>query len=84
FDQLMKLAWRGMIPLMLAMLLVVGVMVYAGIEGWWWYTLANAIVGVGAAVIGPMLPSGPAVNRKVPLKGSRFSPLLDGVEGEPA
>ncbi|MEM1444921.1 MAG: complex I subunit 1 family protein [Planctomycetota bacterium] len=81
FDQLMKLAWRGMIPLMLAMLLVVGVMVYLGIEGWWWYTLANVVVGVGGAVIGPMLPSGPAVNRKVPLEGSRFSPL---VEGEPA
>ncbi|MEM8494551.1 MAG: complex I subunit 1 family protein [Planctomycetota bacterium] len=85
FDQLMKLAWRGMIPLMLTMLLVVGVMVYLGIEGWWWYTLANVAVGVGGAVVGPMLPSGPAVNRKVPLKGSRFSPLVEpAVAAEPA
>ncbi|MEM8782135.1 MAG: complex I subunit 1 family protein [Planctomycetota bacterium] len=80
FDQLMKLAWRGMIPLMLTMLLVVGVMVYAGIEAWWAYAVANVAVGVGAAVVGPMLPAGPRVNRKVPLKGSRFSPL---VEAEP-
>ncbi|MEM9754255.1 MAG: NADH-quinone oxidoreductase subunit H, partial [Planctomycetota bacterium] len=78
FDQLMKLAWRGMIPLMLIMLLVVGVMVYLGIENWWWYTLANVAVAVGGAVVGPMLPQGPAVNRKVPLAGSRFSPLVEG------
>ena len=77
FDQLMKLAWRGMIPLMLVMLLVVGVMVYLDIESWFAYLTANVVVGVGAAIIGPMLPQGPAVNRKVPLKGSRFSPLVE-------
>ncbi|MEM9753764.1 MAG: complex I subunit 1 family protein [Planctomycetota bacterium] len=77
FDQLMKLAWKGMIPLMLTMLLVVGVMVYAGIEAWWAYLLANVAVAVAGALIGPMLPQGTPVNRKVPLKGSRYSPLVE-------
>ena len=79
FDQLMKLAWQGMIPLMLTMLLVVGFMVYRGFEGWWWYMLANVVVGVGAAVVAPLLPQGPPVNRKIPLEGSRFSPAVEAV-----
>jgi NADH-quinone oxidoreductase subunit H len=74
FDQLMKLAWRGMIPLMLVMLVVVGFMTYLKVDGWWWYAIANVAVAVGGAIAGPMLPAGPAVNRKVPLAGSRFSP----------
>ncbi len=77
FDQLMKLAWRGMIPISLAMLVVIGCMVYVGVEGWLWYLAANVAVGVGAAIVGPMLPQGPAVNRKVPLRGSRFSPAVE-------
>ncbi len=74
FDQLMKLAWRGMIPLVLVMLVVVGFMTYLKVTGWWWYLLANVVVAVGGAVVGPMLPTGPAVNRRVPLSGSRYSP----------
>ncbi|MEM9416674.1 MAG: complex I subunit 1 family protein, partial [Planctomycetota bacterium] len=89
FDQLMKLAWRGMIPLMIVMLLVTGVMTaidvhFDGNNGradvnvaWYWYTAANVLVAVGAALIGPMLPSGPPVNRRVPLAGSRYSPLVE-------
>ena len=74
FDQLMKLAWRGMIPLVLVMLLVVGVMVWAGLTAWWMFTIANVLVVLGAALASPLLPAGPKVNRKVPLVGSRFSP----------
>ncbi|MEM6393452.1 MAG: complex I subunit 1 family protein [Planctomycetota bacterium] len=75
YDQLMKLAWRSIIPMMLVMLLVVGTMVFAGIKGWWWYAIANVGVAVLGAVLSPRLPQGPAVNRKVGLAGSRFSPL---------
>ena len=74
FDQLMKLAWRGMIPLVIVMLLVVGVMVWAGLTQWWMYTLANVAVIAVAGLVSPLLPAGPKVNRKVPLVGSRFSP----------
>lgn len=86
FDQLMKLAWRGMIPLMIAMLVVCGVMTAIGVRRgaaleWYWYTVANLVVAVAAAIIGPMLPAGPPVNRKIPLEGSRYSPLVEGSPG---
>ena len=45
----------------------------------WRFLLANIVVAVAGAVSGPMLPSGPGVNRKVPLAGSRFSPLQESV-----
>ena len=79
FDQLMKLAWRGVIPLTIAMLLVVGVLVYVDAP-LWAYPVANVAMAVVAAVVGPMLPSGPPVNRRVPLRGSRFSPLPSEAE----
>jgi NADH-quinone oxidoreductase subunit H len=82
FDQLMKLAWRGLIPITIFMLLVTGVMVFLDAPAWS-YFFANVAVTVGAMVIGPMLPKGPSVNRKIPLKGSRFSPLVES-EFEPA
>ncbi len=75
FDQLMKLAWRGMIPLMLVMLLVTGVLAYFGMMQWWWTLPANLIVAAAAAVISPRLPQGPPVNRRIGLAGSRYSPL---------
>ncbi|MFN3168704.1 MAG: complex I subunit 1/NuoH family protein [Phycisphaeraceae bacterium] len=75
FDQLMKLAWRGMIPLMIVMMVVVGVMTWLGLTQWWMFTLVNIAVAIAAALISPLLPAGPPVNRRVPLAGSRFSPL---------
>jgi NADH-quinone oxidoreductase subunit H len=80
FDQLMKLAWRGMIPLMIVMMVVVGVMTRLGLTQWWMFTLANVIVAVAAALISPLLPAGPPVNRRVQLAGSRFSPLEQSTE----
>ncbi|MBX2851971.1 MAG: NADH-quinone oxidoreductase subunit H [Phycisphaeraceae bacterium] len=80
FDQLMKLAWNGMIPLMIVFLVVVGLMTmlskdYPWLGQWWMFAIANVAMAVVAAAIAPLLPSGPPVNRKVPLAGSRFSPL---------
>ncbi len=78
FDQLMKLAWRGLIPITLVMLLVTGLIVYLnptpGLRPWLMLG-ANAAVAIGAALVGPLLPQGPAVNRRIGLRGSRFSPL---------
>ncbi len=71
FDQLMRLAWRGMIPLSLTILLVTGIMVYTGHER---YLLAgNAVVLVLMILAGKIIPSGPTMNRRVELTGSRFS-----------
>lgn len=82
FDQLMKLAWNGLIPLMIVFLVAVGMMTwlskdYPWLGEWYMFTLANIAMAVLAALIAPLLPSGPPVNRKVPLAGSRFSPLQD-------
>ena len=79
FDQLMKLAWVGVIPLTIVMLLVVGVLVYLDAP-LWAYPVANVAVAVAAALVAPMLPKGPPVNRRVPLRGSRFSPLPSEAE----
>jgi len=73
FDQLMKLAWRGLIPITLILLLVIGLLVWQEMP-WWTYTLANVVVCLGAVWIGPRMPQGPRVNRKVRLPGSRFYP----------
>ncbi|MEM9295217.1 MAG: NADH-quinone oxidoreductase subunit H, partial [Planctomycetota bacterium] len=75
FDQLMKLAWRGMIPLMLTYLVVFAVVEYFGWGHWLVYLVLNLAVAAAAAVISPRLPQGPPVNRRVALAGSRFSPL---------
>lgn len=73
FDQLMRLAWKSMIPLSLILLLVTGVMVYLNLEGWMW--LANLIIAALALVIIPLLPAGKPINRRIGLEGSRFSPV---------
>ncbi len=74
FDQLMKLAWRAMIPIALVLLLATGVVIYLD-ASFWILTAVNAIVFIGAAYLYPKLPSDDG-NRRVPLAGSRFSPLL--------
>ncbi len=73
FDQLMRLAWRGLIPITLAVLLATGTLVYLQASVWT-YLIANIVIAVVAAVIGPMVPQGAPVNRKVKLPGSRFNP----------
>ena len=73
FDQLMRLAWRGLIPITITMMLLTGFMVFLRVQHWWWYSLANVAVAIGAAAIGPMLPAD-SVNRRVRLAGSRFYP----------
>ena len=74
FDQLMGLAWKAMIPLTLLYLLTTGLFVYFGWQDY--MLLGNLGATAIAMVLLPLLPSGPPVNRRVPLKGSRFSPLV--------
>lgn len=73
FDQLMRLAWRSLIPLTVLMLLATGMVVYYKLPVIW-YLVINAVVLAGAGLIGPKLPQGPPMNRRVPLPGSRFNP----------
>jgi NADH-quinone oxidoreductase subunit H len=79
FDQLMKLAWRGLIPITIAVMLATGIMIFVKVDPikyWWAYTLMNITIGVTAAAIAPHLPRA-AGNRRIPLEGSRFSPPID-------
>lgn len=74
FDQLMKLAWRGLIPVTLFILVGTGLVVYYKASPWWALAV-NAAALAAMLVVGPMLPAGPPVNRRIGLEGSRFSPL---------
>jgi NADH-quinone oxidoreductase subunit H len=73
FDQLMRLAWRSMIPLSLGLLLMTGTWVYLGWESWLW--AGNIGVFAVGLLVMPLIPEGPALNRRVGLEGSRFSPV---------
>jgi NADH-quinone oxidoreductase subunit H len=82
FDQLMKLAWRGLIPITITVMLATGILIFVKVDPirfWWVYSLTNIAIGVTAAAIAPHLP-GPSGNRRIPLAGSRFNPPPAGAE----
>ncbi len=72
FDQLMRLAWEGMIPTSLLLLLVTSVWVFFGWTDLLWIGSIAALVVI--LVVYPYLPKQPNPNHRVPLIGSRFSP----------
>ena len=74
FDQLMQLAWRGLIPITLLTLLATGVLVFFKLPNWT-ILLANVTIALSTLFVEPMIPQSKANNRRVPLPGSRFSPL---------
>jgi NADH-quinone oxidoreductase subunit H len=72
FDQLMRLAWEGMIPAALLLLMVTSIFVFFGWTGYLW---VGSIIALGVIlVVHPYLPRQANPNQKVPLIGSRFSP----------
>lgn len=73
FDQLMRLAWRGLIPLTLCVLLATAFLVFFNAPAWS-YLAANIVIAAAAAIISPLIPEGAKGNRRVELTGSRFSP----------
>jgi NADH-quinone oxidoreductase subunit H len=80
FDQLMRLAWEGMIPTSLVVLLVTSFFVFMGWTPMMWLgsLLALAIVWF----VGPALPRQASPNRRIGIIGSRFSPAPE-LEGMP-
>jgi NADH-quinone oxidoreductase subunit H len=74
FDQLMKLAWRSIIPITLGLLLITGVWVYMDWAHYLW--AGNLLLIVIVLIVSPLLP-GDQVNRRLPLRGSRFSPVQE-------
>ncbi|MFG0283444.1 MAG: NADH-quinone oxidoreductase subunit NuoH [Phycisphaerales bacterium JB039] len=74
YDQVMHMAWQAIIPISLIIVLMTSVMVYLRQTSWPVLLGANAVLIGGLLAIYPMLPRFTA-NRKVPMLGSRFSPL---------
>ncbi|MCP4757943.1 MAG: NADH-quinone oxidoreductase subunit NuoH [Planctomycetes bacterium] len=72
FDQLMRLAWEGLIPLSLLILLMTSVFVYLGWTPWLWAGSLGCIALVW--LILPFMPGQRNPNHKIGLIGSRFSP----------
>ena len=84
FDQLMMLAWRALIPMSLALLVVTAVIMYYWappqgtrymIDGWTALALlgGNLLVNFVSMGTSLILPPPPATNRKVRVPGSRFA-----------
>lgn len=74
WDQVMKLAWNSLIPLGIVLVVATAAMVYAGWTGTWQLLVMNLVVGGAIVAMIPVLPRG-SVNERLPLRGSRFSPL---------
>jgi NADH-quinone oxidoreductase subunit H len=72
FDQLMKLAWEGLIPLALLLLLMTSFFVYLGWTAYLWAGSLGCLALVYLLL--PVLPQTKGTNGRIPLVGSRFSP----------
>jgi NADH-quinone oxidoreductase subunit H len=73
FDQLMKLAWEGMIPTSLLVVLITSVWIFLGWQDWMF--LASLATIVIIFIAHPLMPRQETPNRRIRLIGSRFSPL---------
>ena len=72
FDQLMRLAWEGLIPLSLLVLLMTSVFVYLGWASWLWAGSLGCLALIW--VLLPFMPGQASPNHKIGMIGSRFSP----------
>jgi NADH-quinone oxidoreductase subunit H len=81
FDQLMMLAWRGLIPISLGLLVVTFVVCYlvgfpadgfisAGLA--LWLLIGNVAVVAAAMIISKVIPAAPETNRRLHVIGSRY------------
>jgi NADH-quinone oxidoreductase subunit H len=72
FDQLMRLAWEGLIPLSLLVLLMTSIFVYLGWTSWLWAGSLGCLALLWLVL--PFMPGQASPNHKIGLIGSRFSP----------
>lgn len=75
FDQLMKLAWEGMIPAALLLLLVTSLFIFMGWQPYLWIGSLAALAIIW--LVHPVMPRQANPNHRVPMIGSRFSPMGD-------
>jgi NADH-quinone oxidoreductase subunit H len=97
FDQIMQLAWRALIPISLALLMVTAVVVYfwrdeprafMRVSGTLALALlaANVVLVAATMLLSRFVPAAPDTNRKIRIPNSRFqrTPLPGGRVGAPA
>ncbi len=75
FDQLMRLAWEGMIPASLLFLALTSIWVYMGWQPMLW--LSSIIGFVIIWLVHPHMPRQADPNHRIEMIGSRFSPVRD-------
>ncbi|MFN0010672.1 MAG: complex I subunit 1/NuoH family protein [Phycisphaerales bacterium] len=75
FDQVMSAAWQGLIPISLAVVVMNAVLIYLGATAWYVQLGANVVLALVIVAVQPLIPK--PTNRKLPMAGSRFSPLDD-------
>ena len=78
YDQVMMLGWQTLIPISLSVVVLTSFMVYFGQTSMVPMFIANAVLFAFILAIQPMLRKwigNPTANHKLPLYGSRFSPV---------
>jgi len=75
YDQVLKLAWQSLIPISIAIVVATSIMVFLEWTSGPAMLAMNGVILVCVFVLGPLLPKSD-VNKRVPLAGSRFSPLV--------
>ena len=75
FDQLMRLAWEGMIPTALVLVLATSFVVYFGATQYMW--LVSIVLIVAIWFVHPFMPRQAHPNNRIRMIGSRFSPLRE-------
>ncbi|MEM9064322.1 MAG: complex I subunit 1 family protein [Planctomycetota bacterium] len=74
YDQIMTIAWQGMIPISLAVVVINSLLIYAGAADWYLFALMNVALIIVVWLIQPLLPRSTA-NKRIKLYGSRFHPV---------
>ncbi len=75
YDQVLKLCWQCLIPLSITILVATSVMIYLGLTSTLPMLGMNILLLVAVLAIAPVMFNKADVNRRIPLAGSRFSPL---------
>jgi NADH-quinone oxidoreductase subunit H len=85
YDQVLKLCWGTLIPVSLGIVVATSIMLRLEWTAWWQMALMNAALIAVILAVAPALFQTRNVNRRVPMAGSRFSPLHPaGVDTAPS